>query len=449
MADYHTNALNEALRHLNGRRFLPAAVTYLTENASALNTELTATVLAEIPAFTASRHPDLRPDLAAHGPEHTLEILRLLAGGSVGDFLFVREHARRRAEHRFPLDAMLHAYRCGHKVFSRWVREAALAAVSSPEDAPQVVAAIADFTMEYTDTISTIAASAYLSHTRLLADVAGDERAELLTILLDGYDESDARVAKILRDGSYLDKRQSFCVALAQPVDPAEMINPERARRLADSIDTILQASPARRLIDIRHNKVTIVFSEVCRTSGWTAPHTALARRVRSDLMMAGNAVLIGLSNDVPSTSQIPAAYREATLALDLADVTHRVVQVSEIPARRLMLHLAGTEFKRVFPAWAAALFLADDKAGGALVATLRAYANADMNVLKAAETLTVHPNTVYSRLQKILDITGLQARSYHALTELLIVSDCRDLKGSAPSSAYNSAGLARGTPAA
>ena len=438
MSDYHTNALNEALRQLSDSPFLSAAITYLTDNASALNAELHETVLAEIPAFTESRHPDVLPDLTAHGPEHTNEILRLLGGGPVNDFDFVREHVRRRAEHRFPLEATLHAYRCGHKVFSRWVREAALPAISSPEDAQQVFAAIADFTLEYTDAISTIAASAYLSHTRLLADVAGDQRAELLTILLDGYDESDGRVAKILRDAGYLDKRQSFCIALARPVDSAEMLNPDRARRLADSIDTILQGSPSRRLIDIRHKKVTIVFSDIYRTSGWTAPHTALAERVTADLMMAGNAVLIGVSNEVLSTSQIPAAYREASLALELADVTHRVVQVSEISTHRLMLHLAGEELHRALPAWTPAFFVADDKANGALVATLRAYANADMNVLKAAEKLSVHPNTIYARLQKILDITGLEARSYHALNELLIVADCRDFKGSDPLRAYN-----------
>jgi len=426
MSDYHTNALNEALKRLGDSPFLPAAVRHLAANASAINSELSETVLTEIPAFYESRNPDVLPDLARHSPQHTIEILRLLGGDPVGDFAFVRTHAQRRADQRFPLEATLHAYRCGHKVFSRWMREATLRAASSPEDAQQVVAAVADFAIEYTDAISTIAASAYVSQTRLLADVAGDHRAELLNILLDGYDESDGRVAKVLRDAGYLDRRQTFCVALAQPVDPAEMLNPARARRLADSIDNIFQGLPARRLIDVRDNKVTTVFSGTRRVSGWTAPHTALAKRIASALSMAGNAVLLGVSNDVPSTSQIPTAHREALLALELADVTHRVVQISEVPARRLILHLVGEEFRRVLPAWNREFFLADDKASGALVATLRAYANANMNVLKTAEQLSVHPNTIYTRFQRILDITGSDARSYHALTELLIVADCR-----------------------
>jgi sugar diacid utilization regulator len=212
---------------------------------------------------------------------------------------------------------------------------------------------------------------------------------------------------------------------LAQPVDPAEMQNPARARRLADAISKILHGSAARRLVDVRDNKVTSVFSDARRASGWTAPHTALARRLAEELSMLSNAVLVGVSNDVPSTSQIPNAYKEAVLALELADVSDRVVQFSGIPSRRLLMHLAGEEFQRALPAWAGKFIAADDKVGGVLVATLRAYADANMNVLKAAESLSVHPNTIYARMQRILDITELDARTYHALSELLIVAEC------------------------
>lgn len=39
---------------------------------------------------------------------------------------------------------------------------------------------------------------------------------------------------------------------------------------------------------------------------------------------------------------------------------------------------------------------------------------------------LTVHPNTIYSRANKIADLTGKNALSYHDLTELLLAMDCR-----------------------
>lgn len=427
MSEEYTSGLTDALHRLAQSAQLPAALRHLRSNVAAINAELGETVLAQIPAFTQSQNPEILPELSQHGPQHTKEILRLLDDGQPGDFDFVREHARRRASQHFPLEATLHAYRCGQRVFSRWVREAVLSDEASQKDAQQTVAAVADFAMEYTDAISTIAAGAYLAQTRLMADVAGDQRAELLTILLDGYDESDGRVANILRSAGYLDARQSFCVALAQPVDPAEMLNPARARRLADSIHGVLRGSRARRVIDIRDNKVTIVFSATRRVSGWTVPKFALAKQISSELLKVGNAALIGVSNDVPSTSKIPTAYREAALALELADVTQRVTQFSDIPLQRLALHLAGEKLQRVLPMWAHDFSAANSKSNGKLIATLRAYAGADMNVLKAADAMSIHPNTIYSRFQKIQDITGLDARSFHVLSELLVVAAYND----------------------
>ena len=425
MPDYHANALSDALRRVADSPFLAPAIDRVADNATAIAAQLQLAVLAEVPQFSKSRNPDLLPELARHGRGHVEEIVRLLRGGGLGRFDFVHEHARRRAEQRFPLEATLHAYRSGQKVLSRWLRESALMLVSPPEDVQRAVAAIADFAMEYTDAISTAFAGTYSSHSLLLADVAGDQRSQLLQILLDGHDEADMRAARLLRDAGFLDERQYFCAALARSVDPTEMLNASRARRLADSIEQIVVELAVRRVIDVHANKVIMVFAAVRRDSGWTAPRSSLAKRIMAALSLVGNAALIGVSNDVPSTSHIPAAYRQAAAALELASVSQRVVQFSEIPLQRLLLHFAAEEFHHVLPAWAGELYAADDDARGALVATLRAYASVDMNVLKAAQTLGVHPNTVYARLQRIFDISGLQARSFNALNDLLIVCDC------------------------
>src|SRR3984893_9950222 len=422
---YYLNALNEALRRVAGSPVLAAAIDRIAGNAAAVAAQLQLAVLAEVPEFSKSRNPDLLPELAGHGREHVDEIVRLLRGGGIGRFDFVHEHARRRAEQRFPLEATLHAYRSGHKVLSRWLRESALAVTSPAEDAQRAIAGIVDFAMEYTEAISTTFAGTYSSHSLLLADVAGDQRFQLLHILLDGHDEADMRAARILRDAGFLDERQSFCVALARSVDPTEMLNAARARRLADSIEQIVAELAVRRIIDIHANKVTMVFAAVRRDSGWTAPRCSLAKRITDALSFVGNAALIGVSNDAPSTSHVPTAYREAATALELASVSQRVWQVSEIALQRLLLTFAAEDFRRVLPAWTNEFYDADDNAGGALVATLRAYASVDMNVLQAAQALGGHPNTIYARLQRIFDISGLQARSYNALTDLLIVCDC------------------------
>ena len=417
MSDYHANALAAALRRVAAYPGAATLVGRVAKNSSAVADQLQQAVLTEVQEFSKSRNPDLLPELAEHGREIVEEVVRLLSGGSIGRFEFVRQHARRRAEQRFPMEATLHAYRSGHKVLSRWLRDSVVT---------QAIAAIGDFSMEFFDAISTTFAGSYATHALLLAELAGDQRSELLRVLLDGYDEADLRAARVLRAAGFLGERQFFCIALARSVDPTEMLDVSRARRMADAIEQNVAALGVRRVIDVYDNKVTMVFVAVSRDSGWTAPRASLATQVRAILNLVGNAALIGVSNDVPSTSHLPAAYREAKTALELATVSQRVMQFSEIPLRRLVLHFAAQDLGHFLPAWATTFYHADDKANGALVETLRTYARLDMNILKAGEELSLHPNTIYARLQRIFDISGLQPRSFEALNDLLIVCDSR-----------------------
>ena len=76
-------------------------------------------------------------------------------------------------------------------------------------------------------------------------------------------------------------------------------------------------------------------------------------------------------------------------------------------------------------PAWHETLASADRKARGALSATLQTYADCNMNALQTAKALSVHPNTIYARMQRITDLTGRSALDYHHLTELLLVLEC------------------------
>ena len=416
----------DALQALRRSPQLAPAVARLGQQSAELLAELQQDVLAEVPAFTASQDPATLAQLALHGPQQLAEILRLLEGGALADLRFAADHARLRAEHRFPLEAMLHAYRCSHRVFAQALRRAWMLAEPPADQTAGLQATLADFALEYTDAISSVAAAAYAERSGQLAELAHQQSEQLLDLLLNGYDESDARVAAVLRRAGYLEWRQTFCVVLAQSVDASEMVRPSRARRLAEAIDQLLPRALARRLIGQRDGMVVAVLSAMRRTSGWTAPGPSLAARVAQELATAGNAVLIGISADVTSTSRIPGARRQALLAMRMTGISQRVVQFAATPLPRLMIHLAGEELLRLLPAWAASLYEADDLLGGMLLRTLRAYADADMNVLKAAARLAVHPNTVYARLNRVTEITGLSARSYHALTDLITVADAR-----------------------
>lgn len=381
------------------------------------------TVLAEVPAFSASANPDILPELNRHAGEHIQEIRRLFGGGEIGDFEFVRMHARHRAEQRFPLEATLHAYRCGHRIVSHWLRDAAIA--TGPQSLEKAVSAVADFSIEYTNAISIVLASEYVSHTRMLAEAEGDRRTELLNILLSGYDESDGRVARLLKRAGYLEQRQSYCVAVAQSANPSEMENPARALRILSAIAEALIATPIRMLAGIRNNLVIAVLSDKRRQSGWTAPQANLADRLHPLFLVLGPAVIAGISADHPSTSFLPKALHEATIALDFANITRRVVQFSALPIRDLLVHRGADYIQSTPPNWVQAFIAADAKAEGALIQTLRAIADADMNVQQAARILGKHPNTVYTRVERIRDLTGLDGQRYHDLNELLLAADC------------------------
>jgi len=417
----YTEALDDTVHTLQKHGVVPAIGEPLRKGAAAISGELVQRVIAEVEAFSSSANPEVLPELRHHLVELVAEVCRLLGRSGAGDLEFVRSHARRRAQQRFPLEASLHAYRCSHRVVSSWVRDEALAVADSSVQVRRVVAAAADFAIEYIDSISTIATSEYVLHTRLLAEAEGDRRTELLNTLLSGHDESDSRTAQLLRRSGYLEQRQSFCVVAARSVDPREMENTARAQRMVESISQVLRDTPVRSLIGIRDGLVIAVISGTRRLSGWTPPQSLVASLVCPQLAQIGPAALIGLSNDAPSTSHIRRALAEARLALDFADVSRRVMPYSQIPFRQMIVRLARENIQSALPDWLRDLQLADRKARNSLSRTLQAYANANMNTLKTAKDLSVHPNTVYSRLQRIADITGKNALGYNDLTDLLL----------------------------
>jgi PucR-like helix-turn-helix protein/diguanylate cyclase with GGDEF domain len=422
MAPQYTH-LQQILSLLAEISIVPHTLRALEGSKRTAASKLRDDVLAEIPAFAASGNPEVLPGLEHHVADHIQEILRLFAGGEIGELEFIKAHARQRAEQRFPLEAILHAYRCGHKVLSLWLREAVLDA--GPKKIEQAVSAVADFSIEYTNIISSIVASEYVTHTRILAEAEGDRRTELLNILLSGYDESDGRVAQLLKRAGYLEQRQAYGVVAVQSTNAAEMENPARAQRIVNAISEAMVGTSIRTLAGIRNNLVIAVLSDKRRQSGWTAPQSNLADRIHPLLLVLGPAVLVGISTDHPSTSYLPKALHQATIALDFANVANRVVQFSNLPIRDLLVH-HGTDYVQAAPPnWVATLLSADAKAEGTLIETLRAVANADLNVQKAARILGRHPNTIYTRIERVKNLTGLDGQRYRDLTELLLAADC------------------------
>ncbi len=414
-------SLSEALERLRQGPVAGQLSKAMKQQETRVRQALVDAVLRDIPAFSTTRNPQIRQELTQHCQDHVAEMAALLDGRAVEDFGFVDRNARQRAEQHFPLEAILHAYRCGQRVFTAWFRQAGSAVdVDTPS-----LEAMTDLAIEYTDGISNVCTSAYVDQVRLLADLESDRRGQLLDMLLHGYDESDGRVARVLGDAGFLDQRRAYCVVVARSVDPAEMLNARRARRLAKALTEAFTADPAHCLVDVRDNLVVGLLSALHRMSGWTQPAQSLAAGAAARLATLGNAVLVGTSSDLFHTAKIPTGLRQAKMALNQASVERRVLRFDELTLRQVALDTARDELRPVLPDWALALRAKDDDSGNVLSDTLRAYADASMNILKAAAVLSVHPNTIYARLDKVRDVSGLEPKAFHQLNELLIACDC------------------------
>ena len=415
-----TDSLSAALQRLRGAGALPGAADSLDRAAMIVDTR--EQTLASVDAYSSSRNPEILPELDTHLNRHADTIERMLREGRPPGLDFVMEHAQLRAAQKFPLDAVLKTFRSLNRVLAERLREAAIAAASEDAELRQVVAASAAVAIEYTGLAASRATTEYVAETRRLSEAEGDRRSELLTLLLEGYDESDARAAALLRRSGYLAQRQTYCVAVVRAVNPAEMENVARVQRIEDSLKDVLRRTPVRALVGTRDNLVVAVLSATQRLSGYTRPHTVVSELVMTPLRTLGNAVLVGLSNDVPSTSHIRNALGEAEQALDFANLAKRVVQAGTIPFADILVRVARGSARSSLPGWVPALLEADRR--GKLAATLAEYANQDMNAQKTGKALGIHANTVYARFEKISSLTGQDPLSFRGLNELLLALD-------------------------
>ena len=418
--------LLKALAALSKTGLRLRATVPLNEHAAAWARLAGEAAVTAVSAFSAAASPELQADLESHAAVHIAELCRLLLGGPVGDFDFVRTYARRRATQGLPIEATLQAYRVMLPIFARCISDGVVTpGARARRPGPAANAALAEVMAQYAGAIGMAFSAAYVAHASVFAEAEGDRRAELLGILVGGFDASNARIARLLKRAGYLEQRLRFCVALAQSTDPLEMENSARAQRIADAMVECVAPLAVRVLVGVRSNQVTALFSDIRRVSGWTAPQANLADRVQERLRGLGPAVRVGLSGDQASPALIPRGLHEATVALDFASVSERVVPFYALSLRRLLIHRGVEYVQSALPAWFASLRDADAKSQGDLVKTMRAVADADMNVQAAARGLHVHANTVYARLQRIEDLTGLNAQRYHDLTHMLLAADC------------------------
>jgi sugar diacid utilization regulator len=269
--------------------------------------------------------------------------------------------------------------------------------------------------MRYCDFASTHAAHAYVEYQQYMVADADRQRRDLLEHLLAGEMPSRGPlVAAAQAHGIAADAR--MLVATAVTVDARADAD---APHVGSAAIACAGLHDAKTLVVVRQTEIVAVL-----VLGADADPCRLCDRVdvlQSRLRSEGVALAMGVSTVAAGVADLPRAYEEAHVALSGVGADGGVEALARLtPFDYLALRADDTARRLVNPRLRA--FLDEDRRRGrVLTETIRAVADADLNLRVAAERLQVHPNTAQYRLRRIEERTGRNPRRIADLLDLLV----------------------------
>ena len=362
---------------------------------------------------------DLRDQVRSH---FRVKLAALLEDRMVTleDIAFVRAAATRRARAGFALEEYLNAFRVGQQAF--W--EAVVACAGETPVGHAAALTLAGPLMRYCDFASTHAARAYVEYQQYMVADADRERRDLLDHLLAG--EMPTRgplLAGAQAHGIAADSR--MLVVAAVTVDARADAD---APHVGSAAIACAGLHDAKTLVVVRQTEIVAVLvlgadADPCRLCDRV---DALQRRLRIE----GIALAMGVSTVATGVEGLRRAYQEAHVALAGVGEDGGVQALARLtPFDYLALRADDTARRLVNPRLRA--FLDEDRQRGrVLTETIRAVAEADLNLRVAAERLQVHPNTAQYRLRRIEERTGRNPRRIADLLDLLVAIALDDVPG-------------------
>ena len=287
------------------------------------------------------------------------------------------------------LDRLAVAVRAGTQALgSIWVVEASGALDS---DAARALERAADI------------AALHLLRARSAADLARQQRSELLRRLLEGGEDSRLVVRQL-----GLDRAGPFTVLAISPRSEGDQL---RLDRLVDLVAMACQAHQSGAECVLIGNTVYAVFSGVgSETARVEAAALRLAHRAEASLRVL---TLASVGTRVTSVGQIVRSRRDADLVLLILandSALGPVTSALDVRSRLSLLELGQVlrDTPRLFSSQAQAVLDLDARSGTAYAATLRTYLDCGRDSARAAELLAVHQNTLRYRLRRMHELFGI-----------------------------------------
>jgi hypothetical protein len=370
-------------------------------------------MIADVPAYRRLP-PDGIADVEALATRNTRVLSAALQAGTHLDrdeLRYVAEHVRERVRRGVSLEEMLHAYRVAINTF--W--EEAIAEGVTLGFSRDAALELARRTSELTDDLTTHAAETYVREISRLRALSEQEARDLLELLLQGEVDAEALATHHAAPG--LDSAESLVVVVGRiaRTDRAESAALETA---ADAITGALATGHASPLVAIRTGFVVAVAPA---EGDPIAPRLA---GVHDDLRGQGTELFCGLSTPRSGLVRVPAGFDQAVLAVSRASLSQPVVSLAELPVvQNLILGATGT-MRALLTSMAEEIDLDGRESAAGMRTTLHAFADADMNLTRAADSLHVHPNTLRYRLRRIAERSGRNPHSFNDLVDLICLLD-------------------------
>jgi sugar diacid utilization regulator len=378
----------------------------------------------ENPAFGRAGAEKFREEALAHCHDIWAAMFAIALGrpGDIGHdpFAFVRSHAVRRARQQFPLAGSLYAYRLAHKSYWAIMRETALSYADGEEATSGCLLMLAEFLVEYFDHVSAVLTDAHLTEEKLLIAQRTRAHVTLIEDLMLGHKPDAAETRELCeRCGILPGARVAIAIARSDP--SAEAARTDRDATLRHLLQTVEQAIPSGafgKLVDIRNGEVLAIISSAGDTAGGVA---AALRTAFATLSIETRALArAGVSLDATDVEGLPRAYQEAARAVEFAEPGRPVMHFAEIDLLEFLTRRPDTAAFRLIPDWVESFTQADRGKDGQLSRTISTFADCNLNVKLTARRLRLHTNTVYFRLNRIRDLTGIDPRSFSGVSLLL-----------------------------
>jgi sugar diacid utilization regulator len=370
---------------------------------------------------------------------HCGELLRFIVSIPKGQlnglgsdpFRFVRTHAEWRARRNVPLVASLHAYRLAHKTYWTLTRQAVLKQAKRDE-AVRSLTTLADFWLELFDIVGGALTEAHAVEEKLATTQVARLHVALVEDLLCGVSPRDTEAQRICAlCGIQPNQCMAVFVARLNSSSETQVDFEVKLRSLSRLIEQSLPASLFGKLVDIRNSEVTGVISSESHTAGRAlqALKGMGAKNRAANRLAAG----VGISLDATNIGSLPQALEEARFAFKFTSKAHPAMQFADISLPEFLIRNADPAAFRLIPGWARHFSDANDEKTRELLHTIRAFAESSFNVKQTARLLGLHTNTVYFRLKRITELTGIDPRTYSGTAQLLTALRLLESNGETP----------------